>query len=97
MKSYPIWIDVTSCLYKSSKSYGARDVNIEEVSVGTSSRYSYHMSQRKLTRRSFESYNEYTDVTVFREHFNGICIKEIILDNKTKKPIEETTAEIKGL
>lgn len=58
--SYPIWNDVTSCIYKSSKSYGARDTSETEVRVGTSAKNSEPLVRHVTTRRQDGEY------TVFR-------------------------------
>ena len=53
--SYPIWVDVQACLYKSSKSYGARDTNFESIKVGTSPRYSHDFYTRATNRKVLQS------------------------------------------
>lgn len=49
--SYPIWNDVTSCIYNSSKSYGARDTGEVTVRIGTSSKNSEFLCTHVTTRR----------------------------------------------
>lgn len=51
MRSYPIWNNVTSCIYKGSKSYGAKDTGEVEVCVGTSTRNSEVLIKHFTTRR----------------------------------------------
>ena len=51
MQSYPIWNSVTSCIYKSNKSYGARDTGEVEVRVGTSAKNSAFLCRHVTTRR----------------------------------------------
>ncbi len=36
MRSYPIWNDVTACIYKGAKSYGVKERGEVEVRIGTS-------------------------------------------------------------
>lgn len=89
--SYPIWIDVEAYIYKSSKSYGARDTNNEIVKVGTSSKYSHDFVTRRVTRR------EYDGKVEFRAYNNGIWVSQLILDKKTKEVLTKRDAEIAEL
>lgn len=50
MRSYPIWIDVDACIYKSSKSYGARNTNNQNIYVGTSASNSKHFTNINVLR-----------------------------------------------
>lgn len=96
-KSYPIWIEVEACIYKSSKSYGAMDVNVERVLVGTSAKYSNLLYTRKTNRRVFDEYRGFKDVIVFRAYHNEVVVEEMVISNKTREVVEERSAEIKGL
>ena len=51
MRAYPIWNDVTACIYKSSKSYGVRDTGEVSVRVGTSATNSKLLVKHFTTRR----------------------------------------------
>lgn len=95
--AYPIWIDVTSWGYKSSKSYGAKDDTKEIVNVGTSSKYSHKLCTRSVTRRFKDNYRGFKNVIVFRVYHNDIIIDELVMSKKTKEVLEHRTAEIKGL
>ena len=97
MKQYPIWIDVEACIYKSSKSYGARDVNVENVLVGTSSKYSNLLYKRKTNRRVMDEYRGFENVIVFRAYHNDIIVEEMVISKKTKLVVESRSATIKGL
>ena len=59
-RSYPIWNNVTACIYKSSKSFGARDTSETDIYVGTSRHNSEHLVSHVTTRREVGEY------TVFR-------------------------------
>lgn len=65
MTSYPIWIDVLSCIYKSPKSYGVRREGNQNVYVGTSRRNSHHFARIRLTHRQHDNgdrtYHLYVD------------------------------------
>lgn len=51
MKQYPIWFNVTSCIYNSSKSFGAKDTSEIEVLVGSSSKNSNKLCDITTTKR----------------------------------------------
>ena len=59
-RSYPIWNDVSACIYSGSKSYGAKDTSTVTVRVGTSASNSEVLVQHVTTRREEGEY------TVFR-------------------------------
>lgn len=54
--SYPIWNEVEACIYKSSKSYGARETSECIVHVGTSASNSEFLVQHVTTRREDGAY-----------------------------------------
>ena len=54
-RSYPIWIDVDACIYKSKKSYGARNLNNQNIYVGTSASNSYHFANIQVRRSKNEN------------------------------------------
>ena len=56
MASYPIWNEVTACIYKSGKSYGARDTSDCSVKVGTSKRNSELLVHHVTTRRELDGF-----------------------------------------
>lgn len=97
MKQYPIWIDVEACIYKSSKSYGAKNTNHEKVLVGTSSKNSHQFCTRSVTRKELSDYRGFKDVLVFRSFHDGLLLKELVLSIKTKEVLETRTAEITPL
>ncbi len=86
-RSYPIWNDVSACIYSGSKSYGAKDTSTVTVRVGTSASNSEVLVQHVTTRR-FEG-----DYTVFR--FGVDCghglevLKTKWMHTKTQKWFDE--------
>lgn len=70
MRSYPIWLDVTSCIYKSSKSYGVKRDGNTNIYVGTNANNSHHFGKIRLTHRDLgegvRSYRLYVDDEVIR-------------------------------
>jgi hypothetical protein len=97
MNQYPIWVDVEACIYKTSKSYGAKNTNHEKVLVGTSSKNSHHLCTRSVTRKELSEYRGFTDVLVFRSFHDGLLLKELVLSVKTKEVLESRTAQITPL
>ena len=53
-QSYPIWSVVQACIYKSSKSWGARDIAEVNVKVGSSSTYSNQFVNHKTTKKEIQ-------------------------------------------
>lgn len=45
MKAYPIWNQVTACIYKSDKSYGAKNQSITKILVGSSKNNSHELGK----------------------------------------------------
>lgn len=81
MRSYPIWTKVEACIYKSDKSFGAKDTSIQTILVGTSARNSHELAEIKTTRR------EIGDEVVFKFSVDGEVLKELRFDKKTKEII----------
>ena len=78
-RSWPIWVDVTACVYKGSKSYGARDVNEQTIFVGTSATNSHELVKVCTTRK------EDGDDVVFKFGVDGKVIKTIRMNKKTQE------------
>jgi hypothetical protein len=83
-RAYPIWNDVSACIYKSGKSYGARDTSEATVLVGTSKTNSKFLARTVTTRRPYNN-----DWTVFKfgmDTGTGLSIvAEKYMHNKTKE------------
>lgn len=76
MKSYPIWMDITSCIYKSSKSYGVRNDGLTQIFVGSSAANSYHFADVKITHRDLGEGRR-----SFRLYVDGEVVKEGLVQN----------------
>ena len=74
MRAYPIWNQVTACIYKSGKSWGARKDALVSVFVGTSRRNSHAFVEHCTTHREHPN-----GVREYRFHVNGACIKRALL------------------
>lgn len=77
---YPIWVDVTSCIYNSSKSYGIRDTGQQTIRVGSSSKNSIVLADICITKRFVE------DKWVFRYSVDNIVIKEAWFEDNNGRP-----------
>jgi hypothetical protein len=81
---YPIWVDVTSCIYNGKKSYGVKTTGDSTIYVGSSSSNSNEFLRTCVTKR------ECTDAKgnpIFKFAFSvdGIVIKEAhYVNNKGK-------------
>tara|TARA_B100000768_G_scaffold147797_1_gene141482 strand:- start:441 stop:692 length:252 start_codon:yes stop_codon:yes gene_type:complete len=80
-RSYPIWTKVEACIYKSDKSFGAKDTSTQTIMVGTSAKNSHEIAQICTTRREVD--NE----IIFKFSVDNEILKEIRFDKKTKKII----------
>ena len=78
-RSYPIWNDVKACIYKSSKSWGAKDVCEVNIYVGTSATYSNQFINHKTTKKEIQK-----DLIEFRFYVDQIILKRGLFDKKNK-------------
>ena len=70
MKNYPIWLDIKSCIYKASKSFGIQKHGVQNVKVGTSATYSWDFATIELTHE---------------EQADGSRVYTLLIDGKTVK------------
>ena len=85
MTSYPIWNKVEACIYKSDKSYGAKDTSHSTVLVGSSVKNSHQLVDVTTTKR-FGFNTKYNKVVCsFRYYVDGICLKEMIFSDNNGK------------
>ena len=81
MRAWPIWVDVTACSYKSSKSYGARDTNEQKILVGSSASNSHELCTIVNYKRAYAEYEGFKNVIVFKTKIDGITVKAMIFEN----------------
>jgi hypothetical protein len=74
MRSYPIWNEVTACIYGSSKSWGAKQTAGVTVKVGTSARNSHEFVHHATTHREHANGDR-----EYRFFVDGKCVKRSIL------------------
>lgn len=78
MRSYPIWLKITSCIYKSSKSYGVKQDGLTKIYVGTSSQNSHFFGAIRITHRDLGEKG-----WSFRLYLDDQLIREGIVKDKT--------------
>ena len=70
MRSWPIWNQITACVYKSDKSYGVKATGEVTVKVGTSTSNSHIFLRHTTTHRMLDNgdreYRFYLDGEVIR-------------------------------
>ena len=74
MKSYPIWNNITACIYKSPRSYGVQKTGDVSVLVGTSASNSHPFVKHSTTHRMHENGDR-----EFRFYLDGECVKAALL------------------
>jgi hypothetical protein len=74
-RSYPIWNDVTACIYQSGKSYGARDNSAVVVKVGSSQKNSHNFVSHETVRSAYNT--DAGRVVCFQFFVCGALIKEV--------------------
>ena len=79
MSSYPIWNDVTACIYHGSKSYGVKNEGVVNIKVGTSKNYSYMFIQHRTTVREIDKHT-----LEYRFFVDGKLLKRAQFNKKTK-------------
>jgi hypothetical protein len=69
MKSYPIWNQINSCIYKVPKSYGIKDHNTIKTFIGTSKINSWEFAQitfRHIRKGDDRIYQIYLDQNLIK-------------------------------
>ena len=79
MRSHSIWNEVKACIYKSSKSWGAKDVCDVDVKVGSSSTHSNQFVNHKTTKKEIQK-----DLIEFRFYVDQIILRRGLFDKKNK-------------
>ena len=80
MRSYPIWNEVTACIYGSSKSYGIKERGEVAVKVGTSKAYSFDFVNHRTTVKDIGD-----DLKEYRFYVDDVLLKRAQFNTKTKK------------
>jgi hypothetical protein len=78
MRQYPIWNNVTACIYGSKKSYGVKEEGCVEVLVGTSKSNSHNFVNHRTTHRQLEDGSR-----EYRFYVDDVCIKRARLAKGT--------------
>ena len=85
MRHYPIWHEVTACLYSSSKSYGGKDDSLDTIRVGSSKSNSHILGKVRTTRKEIDNTIE------FRLYVDDHLIKSMVFDNNNGKAGDKLT------
>ena len=97
-KAYPIWNLVQACIYKASKSWGARADCVVEVLVGTSSSNSHHFLTHTTTHRELangdKSFRFYVDKVCVRQATLAKGSKELVVTYAVIEPVHTLTRVI---
>ena len=75
MRAYPIWNIITSCAYKSDKSYGIKEHGENQIVVGTSRSNSHTFITTKTTHKHHENGDR-----TYHFYVNDKLIKSSILE-----------------
>jgi hypothetical protein len=78
--NYPIWVDVTSCIYQGKKSYGIKETGEYKIKVGSSPQNSHLLADVIITKRLIDG------EWVFKYSVDGIIIKEARFEDNNGKP-----------
>ena len=73
-RSYPIWNNITDCIYAGSKSYGVRERGEVEVRVGTSGSNSHLFLNHRTTHKILDNGDR-----EYRFYVDDKCIKRALL------------------
>ena len=94
-RSYPIWNDVEACIYKSNKSWGARDTCAVDVRVGTSRSNSELLVQHFTTRRQHGPYTVFRFGVNLDDGHGPQTLKTMWMHTKTKVWHDREPAELR--
>ena len=73
-RQYPIWNQVTACIYKSNKSYGVQNTGEVTIKVGTSNSNSHTFLRHSTTHRILENGDR-----EYRFYIDGVCVRKAVL------------------
>jgi len=79
-QSYPIWNNITACIYKASKSYGVRERGEVEVRIGTSGSNSHLFLNHRTTHKILENGDR-----EYRFYVDDVLIKRALLPKGSGK------------
>jgi hypothetical protein len=85
--NYPIWNDVTACIYKSDKSYGVKENGEVKVLIGTSKTNSFDFLTHKITCRESLLHEPCLS---FYFYVDNILIKKALYNKRTKQLINNS-------
>ena len=95
MRSWPIWNDVSACVYKGSKSWGARDVCEVTVKVGTSARNSVELVDHWTSRREQGPYTVFAFGYRIPGTAQTVVVRRLWMHTKTHEWHTDEPAELR--
>ena len=95
MQSYPIWHNVSSCHYKSDKSFGGKANSAISVYVGQGASNSLPFVNHVVTKRAYD-HPKYGPVVEFQFRVEGVVLKAALFHAKDKKRAREVAGELIG-
>lgn len=84
--NYPIWNNVTACIYKGCKSYGVRETGEVSVLIGSSKTNSFDFLTHKVTCREYNLYKAEPCLS-FHFYVDDKLIKTALYNKRTKQLI----------
>ena len=97
-RSYPIWNKVQACIYKASRSWGARADCVVDVLVGTSASNSHkfltHTTTHRVLANGDKSFRFYVDKVCVRQATLAKGSKELVVTYAVIEPVHTTTKVI---
>lgn len=83
--SYPIWVDVTACIYSGGKkSYGVKSTGEQTIYVGSSRKHSHEFLSTTVTKR--EASDEIGNpIIIFKYSVDGVVLKEAHFEDDNGK------------
>jgi len=95
---FPIWNKVQACIYKSSRSWGAKADCVVDVLIGTSSSNSHNFVTHTTTHRELangdKSFRFYVDKVCVRQATLAKGSKELVVTYAVIEPVHTTTKVI---
>ena len=82
--NYPIWNNVTACIYKGCKSYGVKETGEVNVLIGSSKTNSFDFLTHKITCRESR---QKLDCLSFHFYVDDKLIKTALYNKRTKQLI----------
>ena len=91
MRQYPIWLDISSCVYSAAKSYGIKKHGEQTIYVGSGKKNSHKFADIELTCKERQVENFKPKFREFVLKVDGEVVKRMTYDMRKKEMCENTT------